>query len=116
MQWDKTSLITGDIACDGRTDQAYVGHAKGKIYVGLYRAQTAKVQILEFRVGGGYQDAICREPGKLAAEALDYDMDSDVEGYQKSKVCKGLILSDDACDALHFFWNHTTHLLNWWRN
>lgn len=116
VRWDGASLVTGDVACDGRADQAYVGHANGKIYVGLYRAQTGNVQILEFHVDGGHQDAICREPGRLAVEALDYEMDSDVEGYEKSKVCKGLILSDDRCDALHFFWNHTTGLLNWWRH
>jgi hypothetical protein len=107
--------VRGDIACDGRTDQAYVGHANGKIYVGLYRARTGKVQVLEFGVDTGHQDAICQDPAKLAIEALDYDLGPEAPGFEKSKVCRGLILSDDVCDPLHFFWNHTTHLLNWWR-
>ena len=116
VQWDLSSLIRGDIACDGRSDQAYVGHAKSKIYVGLYRARTGKAQILEFHVDGIHQDAICRETAKLTVEALDYDPDLDLRGYEKSKICKGLILSDGACDPLHFFWNHATSMMNWWRN
>jgi hypothetical protein len=116
VQWDKASMIVGDITCDGRPDTVFFGHSEGRISVGLFRASTGKAQVLQFRVGAAFQDAICREPAHLGLESLNYEMDSPVEGFQKSDRCKGLILDDDACDPLHFFWNHTTRELNWWRN
>jgi len=116
VRWDINSLVVGDIACDGRSDQVYFGHAGDKIYVGLFRSRDKKPQVLEFRVGSGYQDAICKEPAELAIESLDYDLDYEVKGFQRSNVCKGLVLNDDACDPIHFFWNHSTRQLNWWRN
>jgi len=76
----------------------------------LFRARNKKPQILEFRVNGGYQDAICQEPAELSLESLDYDLDYEVKGFRKSGICKGLVLSDDACDPIHFFRNE------WWRN
>ena len=108
-------MVVGDIACDHRSDQAYFGRAPGKVYVGLFRARNKKPQILEFGVSGRYQNAICQAPGALAVESLEYEL-QEAEGFQRATVCKGLVLSDDACDPIHLFWNHASQLLNWWRN
>ena len=81
VQWDKASMTVGDITCDGRADTVFFGHSGRKVYVGLFRASTRKVQVLEFRVGAGFQDAICQEPAHLALESLDYEMDSPVDGF-----------------------------------
>ena len=70
VRWDSQSIVTEDIDCDGRSDQAYLGYEPGNIYVGLVRAADPKPQILEFRIGAGYQDAICTEPAKLGPELL----------------------------------------------
>ncbi len=108
-------MVAGDIACDRRFDQAYLGHESGKVYVGLFRARNRKFSILEFGVSGRYQDAVCREPVELAIESLDYELDQ-APGFRRSGVCRGLVLSDDACDPIHLFWNQATRQLNWWRN
>jgi hypothetical protein len=39
VRWDINSMVVGDIACDGRSDQVYFGHAGDKIYVGLFRSR-----------------------------------------------------------------------------
>jgi hypothetical protein len=118
IHWDSKSVVTEDIDCDGRIDHAYLGHEPGKIYVGLVRAADPKPQILEFRVSAGYQDAICTEPATLGPELLLDDLDAAkrVRKVQPSRICMGLVLSDDACDSIHFSWNHATKQLNWSRN
>ena len=115
VHWDGKSMVAGDIACDGRLDPVYLGHSNGRIYVGFVRSANRKPEVLEFGVGPGHQAAICQEPAKLAVERLDYNLDG-AEGFRQSRICKGLVLDDDTCDSIHFFWNHATQHLNWWRN
>lgn len=115
VRWESKSIVDGDIACDGLSDQAFLGHRNDRVCVGLVRAADQKPQLLEFGTGADRQDAICEGPGKLGSEALDYDLDR-VKGFRRSHVCKGLILSGGDCDPIHIFWNPATRSLNWWRN
>ncbi len=115
VQWDAKSVTSGAIACDGGRDNAYLGRGKGNVYVGLVRTTKDGPEILEFAVDPGRQDAICAEPATLAVESLDYDPEGDVAGFQRSKVCKGLVLNDSQCDPIHIFWNRSTRHLSWWR-
>jgi hypothetical protein len=114
VHWDSKNLA-GDIACDGRSDQVCLGHSPGKVYVGFVRAADQKPDISEFQVSAGYQDAICEEPAALELESLDYDFDP-AEGFRRSRVCKGLVLSGGECDRIHLFRDHDAKRLKWWRN
>ncbi len=118
VRWEEASELTGDINCDGRPDQALLGRREGKVYVGLVVSGRARPEILGFGIGGGVQDTICAEPAILRIESLDYDPAKAVgriDGFRRSKRCKGLKLSGGQCDSIHIFWNHKTKELDWWR-
>lgn len=117
IQWEKR-VLTLDCDCDGLNDSAYLGRFKGHIFVGFASGADSSVDLLEFSVSPGLQQAICAEPAKLEVESLDYDPTNTIgkiEGFVRSKTCKGLRLSGGDCDAIHIFWNHKTKSLNWWR-
>jgi hypothetical protein len=118
IRWDAKSGLIADFDCDGSPDAAFLGRTEGKAFVGLVRAASAQPEILEFGVGGPAQSALCDGPGKLALESLDYDPAEEVgkiDGFVRSRRCKGLVLSGGGCDAIHLFWNHKTNRLEWWR-
>lgn len=118
VQWDAKSGLRADLDCDGRADQAFLGRNAGRIYVGVVRAAATKPEILDFAVDAGVQQAICAEPAKLVVESLDYDPTEAVgpiDGFRRSRTCKGLMLSGGDCDAVHLFWNHTLKRTDWWR-
>ena len=118
VQWEAASELTADIDCDGRSDQALLGRGEGRVYVGVIVSSRTRPEILGFGVGSGFHDAICAEPAILRVESLDYDpkkAGGRVDGFRRSKRCKGLRLSGGQCDSIHFFWNHRTKELDWWR-
>jgi hypothetical protein len=118
VRWDASSELSADINCDGRPDQALLGRREGKVYVGLVVSGRARPEILGFGIGGAVQDTICAEPAVLRVESLDYDpkkAGGRLDGFRRSKRCKGLRLSGGQCDSIHFFWNHRTKELDWWR-
>src|SRR3954469_14346704 len=90
--WVAATRLRADFDCDGQTDQAYLGSSKGRVYVGVLLSTRKAPQILEFAVGAGVQAAICDEPGTLKIEKLDDPSASvgEIEGFRKSKTCKGL--------------------------
>jgi len=118
VAWSAGSHLTADFDCDGRADHAFLGRSAGRVYVGLVRDASPEPEVLDFAVDSGVQAAICGEPAELAVESLDYDPTEAVgpiEGFMRSQSCKGLRLSGGECDSVHFFWNHKTRELNWWR-
>jgi hypothetical protein len=118
VRWDPKSGLIADFDCDGSPDAAFLGRTEGNVFVGLVRAASAQPEILEFGVGGAAQSALCDGPGKLALESLDYDPAEEVsriDGFVRSRRCKGLVLSGGECDPIHLFWNHKTNRLEWWR-
>ena len=118
VRWEAKSGLRADLDCDGRPDQAFLGRDAGRVYVGLVRAAAQKPEILDFAVDPGAQKAICEEPANLVVESLDYDPTSAVgavDGFRRSRTCKGLKLSGGECDSLHLFWNHALKRIDWWR-
>jgi hypothetical protein len=118
VQWDAKSGLRADLDCDGRADQAFLGRSAGRVYVGVVRAAATKPEILDFAVDAGIQEAICAEPAKLVVESLDYDPSDAVgpiDGFRRSRTCKGLELSGGECDSVHLFWNHALKRIDWWR-
>jgi hypothetical protein len=117
VRWDAKSGVRADFDCDERPDRAFLGRNAGRVYVGLVRAAGQKPEILEFAVSAAVQEAICAEPAKLAIESLDYDPTEAVgtiDGFRRSRTCKGLRLSGGECDSIHLFWNHASKSLDSW--
>lgn len=118
VRWETKSGLRADVDCDGRPDQAFLGRSGGRVYVGVVRAAAQKPEILDFAVDAGIQKAICAEPAKLVVESLDYDPTDAVgpiDGFHRSRRCRGLELSGGECDPIHLFWNHASKNLDWWR-
>ncbi len=55
---------------------------------------------------------------ELKIEDLDYDpkevIGSDLDGFRRSKACKGLNFSDGEKDSAHIYWNHKSHRFEDW--
>ena len=86
--------------------------------VGLILGNAASPEILTFGVGRETQQAVCSNTAALAFESLDYDPKEavgEINGFQRSAVCKGLNLGDGDCDHIHLFWNASSRHLDWWR-
>ena len=118
VTWDIESRLIGDVDCDGVADSAFIGRAKAAVHVGLIRAKVASPEILSFAIGSGIQEAVCSDKAALAFESLDYDPKDavgEIDGFQRSTVCRGLNLGDGDCDSIHMFWNTSSHHLDWWR-
>ncbi len=120
VKWQAISELAADLDCDGRPDHALLGRHSGNVYVGVVLSSERKPQVLGFAVDPGIQNAICAEPAVLSVESLDYDPPEEmgsiaVAGFRRSKRCKGLRLEGGECDSIHFFWNHKTRRLEWWR-
>jgi hypothetical protein len=118
VRWDPESAVRADFDCDGLPDEAFLGRKEGKIFVGVVLSGAAQPEVLEFGIGPVSQSNICSGPGKLVIESLDYDPAAEVgqvEGFARSRRCKGLVLSDGQCDSFHLFWNHKKNYLDWWR-
>lgn len=118
VSWDAASRLRADFDCDGRLDLAFLGRADGKVFVGLVRDSAAPPQILQFTVGKNTQDSICAEPAVLSVSSIDFDPTSEIgplPGFRRSAKCPGMRLSGGECDSIHFYWNHATAKLDWWR-
>ncbi len=119
VTWEPASLLIADIDCDGKPDSIFVGRSPVRVAVGLIRAADLAPDVISFGVHGGiHEDEVGSNDAQLALESLDYDprdMIGEIDGFQRSNVCKGLNLGDGESDSMHLFWNHKSHQLDWWR-
>lgn len=121
VTWDKKSIIAIDINCDGSKDYAIFGKSKQGVTVALVVGpftEKSRMESFKFFVGESRQDSLCVLPARLEIEALDYDpteMVGHLPGFHRSKKCNGFCLADNTCDSFHFYWNHQTNTLAWWR-
>jgi len=115
-------IFTADINCDGYKDYALYGQVNNFVKVVVIHGPIVNKNIfdtLKIRFGfSGYQDVV---PGKkfyFSLESLDFDIEAaigEVEGFQRSKVCKGLNISDGMTDSFHIYYDHKMKQLVWWR-
>lgn len=118
IAWDASSQLVGDVDCDGVADSAFIGRTTSAAHVGLIRGNGASPAMLSFAIDPGMQKAVCSDNAALAFESLDYDPKDavgEIDGFQRSAVCKGLNLGDGDCDSIHLFWNTSSRQLGWWR-
>ncbi|MDZ4258890.1 MAG: hypothetical protein U0974_14690 [Gemmatimonadales bacterium] len=116
VQWD-TVVVRADVDGDGREDSAYLGRAGGRIYVGVVLAESEIVDVLDFAISGGIQEAICSEPATLGVEDTDYPLSEigPLQGFRPGTGARGLRLTGGECDSIHLFWDHDHARLGWWR-
>ena len=108
-----------DIDCDGKPDKVSLSQSteSAKVRV-IFGNRLHKPATFSFNASRGRPDAFCTLPVRVQAESLDYDPSEAVgkiPGFQRSKTCLAFALADDQCDSLHFYWNHKTKKLEWWR-
>lgn len=110
VRWEEV-VVSADYDGDGRRDQAVVGHAPGRILVGVLLSSEPTPCVLEFSVGPAEQAAVCSDDAKLRVE----DPSVEASDLASAKGRKGLQLADDECDSIHMLWNPTSHRMDWWR-
>jgi hypothetical protein len=104
-----SSRLTGDFDCDGRPDTAFLTQGGGRATVRVVFADRSHPpQVFRFVADPAREDAVCRFPVYLKSESLN-------NGSVRSKRCPGFALVDNTCDSIHFYWDHSTKRLSWWR-
>ena len=90
--------LTLDLDGDGRPDTVHLVREKNAVTViAGFGDPRRKPQRFHFVADSGGEDAICSPNARLQIEG------------------KGFALVDGLCDSIHFFWNHKTRRLDWWR-
>lgn len=112
VTWRSETFIGGDFTCRGRMEQAILGMTAQEIIVVVFiNGLQNKPEILRDKVHNP-ADA------ELTIEGLDYDPNEqggvELEGFLRSKVCKGLNIADHHVDPFHVYWNHKDSRLDWW--
>jgi hypothetical protein len=120
VRWDPASVVKADVDCDGVKDTAQLGYIGKRVRLAVTLGATQTTQFLEFGLGDSMaQDSLCGTDAALEVEDMDYDLieafGENPEGFQQSKICKGLRLMGGECDSMHIFWNHVTKSIDWWR-
>lgn len=115
-----SSRLSIDLEGDGELDTVLLFQGHGGITVVVRFAVASRTpERFHFVVDPVREDAVCRLPAQLEVESLDYDLAAaigeKVVGFVRSKTSKGFEIVDGACDSIHFFWNHKTKRLEWWR-
>jgi hypothetical protein len=110
--WHSESVIIGDFTCHGRKEQAILGITAHEIIVVVFiNGLQNKPEILRDKVH-------TPADAELTIEDLDYDPKEqpgvELEGFLRSKVCKGLNITDNHLDPFHVYWNHKDSQFNWW--
>jgi hypothetical protein len=108
------SVVLEDFTCSGHKQQAILGTNSTEIAVAVFiRVMDARPEVLRY-------SAKARNPAHviLKAEDLDYDPKEDpgyeLPGFQRSKSCNGLNLSDEDTDSAHIYWNHIAREFDDW--
>jgi hypothetical protein len=114
VAWQRRSIISGNFTCHGRKDQAILGIGASEIVIAVFvNGLDSRPEVLRYSV-----KARNRKTAELKIEDLDYDpkemIGSDLDGFTRSKSCKGLNLSDGETDSAHIYWNHKSQRFEDW--
>jgi hypothetical protein len=114
VSWRRESIVSGNFTCQGRKEQAILGVTESEIVIAVFvKGLDKRPEVLRY-------SGKARNPktAELKIEDLDYDpkemIGSDLEGFQRSKSCKGLNLWDGRGDSAHIYWDHKSHRFEDW--
>ncbi|MFM2124130.1 MAG: hypothetical protein RL328_581, partial [Acidobacteriota bacterium] len=114
VTWKVGSVVAADFTCHGRKESAILGLTESNIVIAVFVNGTdSRPEILRY-------SAQARDPktAKLSLEGSDYDpkavIGEELEGFKRSKTCKGLNLSDGKIDSAHIYWNHLKNHFEAW--
>jgi len=114
VTWREKSVVTADFTCRGHQQKAILGTSSTEIVVAVFINGTkSRHELLHY-------SAEARNPSTatLTMESLDYDPKDDpggvLPGFQRSRTCKGLNLSDGEIDSAHIYWNHNAFRFDAW--
>jgi hypothetical protein len=114
VAWQRTSVVSGNFTCHGRKEQAILGVSESEIVIAVFvKGLDTRPEVLRY-------SGKARNPktAELKIEDLDYDpkelLDSDLDGFRRSKSCKGLNLSDGETDSAHIYWSNKSHRFEDW--
>jgi hypothetical protein len=114
MDWQRRSIVSGNFSCHGRKEQAILGVSASEIVIAVFvNGLDVRPELLRY-------SGKARNPktAELKIEDLDYDpkemIGSDLDGFKRSKSCKGLNLSDGETDSAHIYWNHKSQRFEDW--
>lgn len=117
VAWNSNMSQQADFNCDGKKDWAFLGKTKKEIVIAVVLAPiSANSKVERVQLISNEIDGLTRP--ELTLESLDYDprkMAGDIPGFQRSKTCSGLNFSPGETDTFHFFWDHQSGHLNYWR-
>jgi len=115
--WQENSIVKADINCDGKSEYIVLGHTKYETIVAAFGGKSSrKPDSIAFSA-----DRINPESAAIILESLDIG-DEDFkemlggvpEGYQRSKSCKGIGLSDGNRDTVHIYWSRKRREFEAW--
>jgi hypothetical protein len=114
VTWQTRSVVTGDFSCRGLKEHAILGVSPTEIVIAAFLDGTNHPpEVLLYST-----KAWSPSTAKMRIESLDYDpmeeLGYDLEGFQRSKICKGLNLRDLKTDSSHIYWNHESHGFDEW--
>ena len=112
VTWHSESVISGDFTCRGRIEQAILGITAQEIVIVVFiNGLENRPEILRDKVH-------TPADAELTIENLDYDPNEqagvELEGFLRSKECKGLNIADNHVDSFHVYWNHKDGRFDWW--
>lgn len=114
MDWQRRSVVSGNFSCHGRKEQAILGVSASEIVIAVFvNGLDVRPEVLRY-------SGKARNPktAELKIEDLDYDpkeiIGSDLDGFKRSKSCKGLNLSDGETDSAHIYWNYKSQRFEDW--
>jgi len=109
-----------DLDADHHLDTVLLTQTRKQIEVKVtYVNRSMPPADFHFAVDPHREDAVCAVPVHLKRETLDYDLSqalgAPVKGFVRSAHLYGFAVVDETCDSLHFYWNHATHRVQYWR-
>jgi hypothetical protein len=112
VTWHSESVISGDFTCRGRMEQAILGITAQEIVIVVFINGLQNMpEILRDKVH-------TPADAELTIENLDYDPNEqagvELEGFLRSKECKGLNIADNHVDSFHVYWNHKDSRFDSW--
>ena len=111
-----SNTVRGDFDGDGIVDQATLVQYRRHVTLTVRRGSASGPEIFEFRVDPAAQDAICTLPARLiTSPSFCTPMDEPLPGCMEQADKVDLLISDDACDAIHVYWDQNEKRMAWWR-